>query len=138
MFGKEIQELVKRNDWQNIRKSFLGTWKVHPESNILTLRNWLGDNIKETETDKLKITLNYLTGSGFRTRMITHPDIDQLREEVKRELRTRVTLPIPKSEKKLVKTIRKKYPQFSEKQTTLLVKLYAKAKEKTNGTKMGL
>ena len=89
MKNKPIQQLVKRKDWQDLRKSFLGTWNKTPHNNVKTLRSWLG-NIEITDNDKLRITLNYLTGSGFRSHTI-HPSqhITTLLNTVKKEIKKR-------------------------------------------------
>ena len=83
--GKPIKEIVKNREWQNLRKSFLGTWKKSPKSNIAELRKYLGKK-PWTNYDKLRRVYNYLTGTGFRTKTINHPSIDKLREEVKSSL----------------------------------------------------
>jgi len=81
---KDIREVVKRNDWQELRKTFIGTWKTRPNINTAVLRNWLGP-IQSAEDDKLRIIHNYLTGSGFRIGVIKHPGIDELLNEVRYE-----------------------------------------------------
>jgi hypothetical protein len=80
--GKDIREIVAREDWQTLRKSLLGTWKRDPEGNVKKLREWL---LNDYEEEKRVIVYNYLTGSGFRMKVISHPEIDRLREEVKKE-----------------------------------------------------
>lgn len=86
---KNIKEVVNREDWQSLRKTFLGTWKKTPEENIKKLRVYIGD-ISYAESDILRIVHNYLTGSGFRMKVISHPEIDRLREEVKAERKMRI------------------------------------------------
>lgn len=83
-----INQLVKREDWQALRKSFLGKWKTKPKENIQKLRDWLG-NIQNTEYEKLRIVMNYLTGSGFRTGKIKDSDIQELRNDISKEMRRR-------------------------------------------------
>ena len=85
---RDIREVVKREDWQSLRVTFIGTWKSQPIENVLKLRTFLGE-ITSTEDDKLRIIHNYVTGSGFRMKIISHPDIDVLREEVKCERKKR-------------------------------------------------
>jgi hypothetical protein len=77
----DIREVVNDPEWQELRKSFIGTWKKTPEENVKKLREYLGDF---SDPLKLRRVLNYTTGSGFRMKMITHPEIDKLREEVKK------------------------------------------------------
>lgn len=86
--GKTISEIVKREDWQKVRVSLLGHWKEHPERNVKILKEFLGD-IKETETEKLIIVYNYLTGSVFRSKTIVNQDAMKLKERIKKELKVR-------------------------------------------------
>lgn len=83
-----ISELVKDPEWQKLRSSLVGTWKVKPEENCKLLRNYLG-SIQNCKYRKLKIVMNYLTGSGFRMGVIKHPCINQLRSEISTELKRR-------------------------------------------------
>ena len=83
-----IQDLVKDEEWQKLRSSLVGTWKTNPERNCKLLRNYLGD-INKCSDNKLRIMLNYLTGSGFRIGKIKHKCIDKLREDVKLEMKKR-------------------------------------------------
>jgi hypothetical protein len=84
----KIQDLVKDEEWQKLRSSLVGTWKTNPERNCKLLKQYLGD-IHTCEYKKLRIVLNYLTGSGFRIGIIKHPCIDSLRNEIKSELNKR-------------------------------------------------
>lgn len=79
-----MKELVKNPEWQKLRKSFEGTWKKSPESNCLKLRNYL-DNFKDEK--KLRIVMNYLTGTGFRTGNIKHKCISKLRFDISKHLK---------------------------------------------------
>jgi DNA-directed RNA polymerase beta subunit len=81
-----IPELVKRNDWQNIRKDLVGTWNKNPKENIKILRKWIGD-FKNNDLDKLRIVMNYLTGTAFRIGKITHPDIQKLRDDISKSMK---------------------------------------------------
>jgi len=85
---KKIKDLVKRKDWQKLRESLKGKWSEDPEGCIRKLRSWLG-NIRSTEEDKLRIVMNYLTGTGFRTGRIKHTSISKLRAEISVELKRR-------------------------------------------------
>lgn len=78
---KPIKEIVKDPSWQKVRKSLLGKWKSEPEWSCRQLRKWIGPLSKATETE-LRIMMNYLTGTGFRTGLIKHPCIQKLRDEV--------------------------------------------------------
>ena len=84
----KIQDLVKDEEWQKLRSSLVGTWKTYPERNCLLLRNYLG-NIHTCEYKKLRIVLNYLTGSGFRMGIIKHPCINLLLSEIREEIKLR-------------------------------------------------
>jgi len=83
--GRDIQEIVDRKDWQDLRLSLIGTWASQSDENVKKLRKFLGP-IQTTELDKLIIVYNYLTGTAFRTGRIKSANIDRLREEVKQEL----------------------------------------------------
>jgi hypothetical protein len=76
-----IQQLVKDPEWQKLRKSLVGTWKDTPADNVQKLRDYLGPK-PWTDAVKLRIVHNYLTGSGFRIGVISHPDITNLRNQV--------------------------------------------------------
>jgi len=90
---KPIRDVVKRSDWQKLRESFKGTWMKTPEANCKKLRAFLG-NIKFTEDDKLRIVMNYLTGTGFRTGRIKHKCIQSIRDDVSAEIKRRKSSPV--------------------------------------------
>ena len=81
--------LVKSSDWQRVRKSLLGNWKVKPEWCCAQLRRYLGP-ISSTSKDKIKVVMNYLTGTGFRTGRIKHSCISKLRTQLSMERKKRV------------------------------------------------
>jgi hypothetical protein len=88
---KDIKEIVKDPEWQKIRESLKGQWKENPEWCIKQLRRYIGP-IKTADEKKLKIVLNYLTGTGFRTGTISsrdNPSISKLRGEISAELKKR-------------------------------------------------
>lgn len=80
----EIQRIVDNAEWQELRKSFLGTWKISPKENCYRLEEYLGDF---SDYYKLRRVSNYLTGSGFRIGIIQDPLIDKLLERVKLTLK---------------------------------------------------
>lgn len=80
--------LVKSKEWQKVRKSLLGQWKTRPEWCCAQLRKYLG-NISTTSNDKIKVVMNYLTGTGFRTGKIKHPCITKLRGQLSMEIQKR-------------------------------------------------
>lgn len=82
------KELVNLPEWQRLRESLLGTWSKSPEDNVKKLRDFLGD-LSTTDERRLRIILNYLTGTGFRLGKISHPSIQKLRTEVSVELKRR-------------------------------------------------
>lgn len=84
----KIRDLVKDEEWQKLRSSLVGTWKTYPERNCKLLRNYLGD-IQTCSYEKLRIVMNYLTGSGFRMGIIKHPCISQLRKDISVEMKLR-------------------------------------------------
>jgi hypothetical protein len=75
-----IKEIVDDPEWQALRRSFLGTWKCQPEKNVAALKAYLGD---ASCALRLRRVHNYLTGSGFRLGVISHPAIDQFLNEVR-------------------------------------------------------
>lgn len=83
-----IGELVKSPEWQKVRKSLLGNWSEKPEWCCKQLRDYLG-NISSTTNDKIRIVMNYLTGTGFRLNKITHPCISKLRSQLSSEIKKR-------------------------------------------------
>lgn len=86
-----ISELVKNKEWQKVRESLLGQWKTKSEWCIKQLRDYLGP-IDEASEDKLKIVMNYLTGTGFRIGTISsrdNPGIPALRGEISAEMKKR-------------------------------------------------
>jgi hypothetical protein len=85
---KPIREIVKDPSWQKVRKRLVGRWKENPQWCVSQLRSYLGP-IDEASEDQLRIVMNYLTGSGFRTGRIKHPDIQKLRDDVSKEMKSR-------------------------------------------------
>lgn len=85
---KSISELVKSPEWQKVRKSLLGKWTNEPEWCCQQLRNYLG-NITTTSDDKLRIVMNYLTGTAFRIGKIKPPCVIKLRGEISAEMKRR-------------------------------------------------
>jgi hypothetical protein len=85
---KPIRDIVKRQDWQNLREKLVGTWKEHAPENCSKLRSFLG-NIKTCHEDKLRIMMNYLISSGFRHGKIKHPCISKVRGEISAEMKRR-------------------------------------------------
>ena len=86
MNAEDIKKLVDDPVWQALRKSFLNTWRSQPEKNIKALRDYLG-NMEDKR--KLRRVLNYLTGTGFRTKTISHPSINHLLSEVRVAMRNK-------------------------------------------------
>ena len=80
--------LVRSEEWQAVRKSLLGQWKERPEWCCSQLRKYLG-SISTTSNDKIKVVMNYLTGTGFRTGKIKHPCITALRTQLSSEIKKR-------------------------------------------------
>jgi len=83
---KPVRELVKDPEWQKVRKSLLGQWKEKPEWCCAQLKRYLGSN---PPNEKLKIVMNYLTGTGFRTGRISHPCITKIRSQISMEIKKR-------------------------------------------------
>ena len=86
-----VKEIVKDPSWQKLRRELLGNWKERPNWCIYQLRKYIGD-IHSTDEKNLKIVMNYLTGSSFRTGTISsrdNPSIPKLRAEISAELKKR-------------------------------------------------
>jgi len=77
--------LVRSSSWQSVRKSLLGQWKERPDWCCSQLRKYLG-NVSSTSNDKIKVVMNYLTGTGFRTGRIKHTCISKLRTQMSSEI----------------------------------------------------
>ena len=78
-----IKEIVNDQEWQLIRKSFLGTWKRTPAENIIKLRDYLDGADCFNYLLRHRRIHNYLTGSGFRLGVISHPAIDLFLSELR-------------------------------------------------------
>lgn len=85
---KPIRDIVKDASWQKVRKSLLGQWKERPEWCCTQLRSYLGA-VGSASDDKLRIVMNYLTGTGFRTGNIKHPCISKIRTSISMEIKKR-------------------------------------------------
>jgi len=88
MEAKPMKELVNNAEWQAVRKSLLGQWAEKPTWCCSRLRSYLG-SIQDASDDKLRIVMNYLTGTGFRTGTIKHPCIVALRGSISVEMKKR-------------------------------------------------
>lgn len=80
--------LVRSPEWQAVRKSLLGQWKNDPVACCNKLKKYLGP-IHKTSNDKIRVVMNYLTGTGFRTGKIKHPCISMLRSQMSSEIKIR-------------------------------------------------
>jgi len=88
MNKKSMMELVNNSEWQNVRKSLLGKWNGEPEWCCQQLRHYMG-SINSTSDDKLRILMNYLTGTGFRSGRIKPDCVIKLRGEISAEMKKR-------------------------------------------------
>ena len=88
MEAKPMKELVNNAEWQAVRKSLLGQWKEKPTWCCGKLHGYLGP-VQGASDDKLRIVMNYLTGSGFRSGVIKHPCISALRAQISVERKRR-------------------------------------------------
>jgi len=77
----DIQRIVDDPEWQALRRSLVGTWKLWAKENTEVLRVYLGDMKDEL---KLRRVHNYLTGSAFRIGIIQHSEITALLEQVRK------------------------------------------------------
>ncbi len=81
-------KLVSSPQWQAVRKSLLGQWKERPTWCCSQLRKYLGSP-SSANNDKIKVVMNYLTGTGFRTGRIKHSCISALRTQMSSEIKKR-------------------------------------------------
>jgi hypothetical protein len=81
--------LVKSPEWQKVRQSLVGQWIKKPDWCCSQLRKYLGP-ISHTSNDKIKVVMNYLIGTGFRTGKIKHPCIQSLRTQLSMERKKRI------------------------------------------------
>jgi len=84
MAKRSISQIVKDPEWQKIRASIVGKWNLEPKECCDKLKKFLGP-IHSTTNDKLRIVMNYVTGSGFRMGKIQHPCIDNIKTQIKVE-----------------------------------------------------
>lgn len=81
--GVPIQVIVADPEWQALRRSLLGRWKREEAACVAALRAYLaGDPACSWRRARVR---NYLTGSGFRLRVIGGAASAQLREELQRD-----------------------------------------------------
>lgn len=86
---KPIREIVKDPEWQKIRQSLVGKWKDHSDWCIGQVRSYV-DPIPKATNDQLRIVMNYLVSSGFRTGKIHNTiKIKKLRKEISDEIAVR-------------------------------------------------
>jgi len=88
MAREHIRDLVRDPEWQRVRESLLGQWKEKPEWCCSQLKKYLG-SVSGAHNKKIRIVMNYLTGTGFRTGRITHPCITKLRTQLSTEIKVR-------------------------------------------------
>ena len=81
-------KLVNDPKWQALRKSLVGKWKKDPVWCCNQLKKYMG-LIHKTSNDHIKVVMNYLTGTGFRTGKINHPCISALRAKLSSEIKIR-------------------------------------------------
>jgi len=85
---KPIKDIVKEPNWQKVRVSLLGKWAKEPEACCRKLESYLG-SVHSASEEKLRIVMNYLTGTGFRTGRIKHPCISKIRASISAEMKRR-------------------------------------------------
>jgi len=78
----DIRDVVNDHEWQQLRASFVGTWRHTPVANIERLRAYLYAT-DPVEFLRFRRVYNYLTGSAFRIGVIQHASIDTLVAELR-------------------------------------------------------
>lgn len=86
--GMNIKDIVKLDEWQQLRESLVGTWKKIPEVNLQRLKDFGGD-LNILSNRRLRILQNYLTGSAFRIGKIESEDITSFTNEIRLEVELR-------------------------------------------------
>jgi len=84
----KTSQLVKDPEWQKVRKSLLGKWKEKPEWCCSQLKKYLG-SLSKTTNNKIKIVMNYLTGTAFRIGKIKPPCVISMRTQLSLEIKKR-------------------------------------------------
>jgi hypothetical protein len=84
----KVKNLVSDPEWQRVRQSLVGNWNLKPEECCSQLIKFLGP-VENTPEEKLRIVMNYLTGTGFRTGKIKHACVSNLRGQISAELKKR-------------------------------------------------
>lgn len=86
--GMNIKDIVKLDDWQQLRESLVGTWKKIPDVNLQRLKDFGGD-LTSLNNRRLRILQNYLTGSAFRIGKIESSSITEFTNQVRNEVELR-------------------------------------------------
>lgn len=86
--GVDTKKVVDLPEWQEIRVSLLGKWKLDPIGNLNKLKKFLGP-ITTTTNRKIRIIHNYITGSGFRLGIIKFPELEKFQNDVRNEVARR-------------------------------------------------
>jgi hypothetical protein len=86
---RPIREIVKDPEWQKVRVSLVGQWTKRSDWCVKQLRKYI-EPISKATNDELRIIMNYLSSSGFRTGKIHNtPKIRKLRKEISDEMTLR-------------------------------------------------
>lgn len=85
---ESISKLVQDKEWQKVRSGLVGKWNLEPEECCKKLQQYLGP-IHSTTNDKIRIVMNYLTGTGFRIGRIKHHCIDNIKTQLSVEIKKR-------------------------------------------------
>jgi hypothetical protein len=88
MDKQPIKEIVKSEEWQKVRQELLGNWVKRPNWCCMKLRHYLG-SVSSTSETKLRIVMNYLTGTAFRIGKIKPRCVILLRAEISAEMKKR-------------------------------------------------
>ena len=88
MIKQPISVIVKDPEWQAIRRSLLGQWIKNPRGCCDKLKRYIIP-LHSVSNDRLRIVMNYLTGTAFRIGRIKHPCITQIRKSISLEIGVR-------------------------------------------------
>lgn len=86
--GVPIIKIVDLDEWQKIRVTLIGNWKLKPNQNLNKLKSFLGP-VKTASRRKLRIVQNYLSGSGFRLGKIKSSGITAMQVQIRNEINRR-------------------------------------------------
>ena len=81
MLGRDIRDIVKDDEWQALRASFVGQWTANGNQCVKALKRYVGDM---SDPWRVARVYNYLTGTAFRLGTIKNAGAHHLKLRVAR------------------------------------------------------